>query len=373
MQLQDSLHHQQRVVPEHLQVALQEIITEIKIDANFCIHHPYYHVGNSPTEMVERFQKLPFTLQNKYLSLKLSNFLYGIYYNGSLKNTLSPYKDVVDLSLQQDLENKAFLGVNIAFYEKLDASNQGQGYFDPGWKILPQDSDGGFAVTQGGLTLHIEHDRHLQKNAQNPEVGDLVAIRLPKNRVQNGFYIAISNHGARHPTPVNIQPTTSRIYFNISADGAIAIMESLTQHLNERSLPFSFKVLYNPEDYDRYDSGVLYCDKQDYSVIRSVLQHIYTQHQAHFEPSTPLFTKQLAPGLAIAEEPNLSFSQQESFGMNRCQILANGLLEAHQSGDNSPAHQFACILKHFSLVDIDLQHPYLNPNSEDIYTALEAI
>jgi HopA1 effector protein family len=374
MQLQDSLQYKPlKVLPEQLQVALQEIVTEVKIDDDFCIRNPHLPDQNSLPEMVERFQKLPLTLRNKYLSLKLSHFLYGIYYNGSLKNTLLRYEDTIDLSLQQDLENKTFLGVDIAFYEKLNASNQGKGYFDPGWQILRQESDGSFAVTQGGLILHIERDRHLQKDIQNTEVGDLVAIRLPKNRVQNGFYIAISNQGASHPSHSNVQSTTSRIYFNLSAEGAIAMMESLTQHLNVQSLPFSFKVLYNPQDYGRSDAGVLYFDKKDYPLVRSVLQSLYIQHQDRFSPEVPLFTKQLAPGLAIAEEPNTSFSQQESFGMNRCQIVANGLLESHQTGEDTPEKRLASILKHFSLMDLDLNYPHLNPKSDDIYTALEAV
>jgi HopA1 effector protein family len=374
MLLQDSLRHQ-RLKPqsEGLQATLQKIISEVQIDTDFCISHPTYNIPKPTTEVIERFQKLPLTLQKNYFSLKLSRFLYGIYYNGSLKKTFAHSSQEGDLFLQQDLENKSFLGVDVTFYEKLHESNRGEGYFDPGWQILRQESDGSFAVTQGGLILHIERDRHLQKDIQNTEVGDLVAIRLPKNRVQNGFYIAISNQGASHTSHSNVQSTTSRIYFNLSAEGAIAMVESLTQHLNVQSLPFSFKVLYNPQDYGRSDAGVLYFDKKDYPLVRSVLQSLYTQHQDHFSPEVPLFTKQLAPGLAIAEEPNTSFSQQESFGMNRCQIVANGLLESHQTGEDSPEKRLASILKHFSLMDLDLNYPHLNPKSDDIYTALEAV
>jgi hypothetical protein len=75
--------------------------------------------------------------------------------------------------------------------------------------------------------------------------------------------------------------------------------------------------------------------------------------------------------LAVAEEPNHKFSEQESFGMNRCQIVANGLLEAWHKGDNSPEFRMKAILKHFSLLGIDLQHSYLNAKSEDIYTPLD--
>jgi len=80
---------------------------------------------------------------------------------------------------------------------------------------------------------------------------------------------------------------------------------------------------------------------------------------------------QLAPGLALAEEPDCKFAAQESFGINRCQIVANGLLEAWHQGDNFPQRKMTSILQQFSLLEIDLQRAYLNGNSEDIYTSLD--
>jgi len=95
-------------------------------------------------------------------------------------------------------------------------------------------------------------------------------------------------------------------------------------------------VLYNPSDYGRYDSGVLYFEKSNYQAFRQILQTVYTENKSYFQAEVPLFTKLLAPGLALAEEPDRKFTIQESFGMNRCQIVANGLLEARQKGDESP-------------------------------------
>jgi hypothetical protein len=60
-----------------------------------------------------------------------------------------------------------------------------------------------------------------------------------------------------------------------------------------------------------------------------------------------------------------------SGGMNRCQIVANGLLEAWHNGDDSPEGQINAILQQFSLLATDLQRPYLNANSEDVYTLLD--
>ncbi|MDZ7965770.1 MAG: T3SS effector HopA1 family protein [Nostoc sp. DedSLP03] len=232
-----------------------------------------------------------------------------------------------------------------------------------------QESDGSFAVTKGGLTLHIKPEKHLQL-AENPAIDDLVAIRMPKNFVQSGFYMAVGNAGPRSYSHPNREPEIVRIYFNFSPEGAVAVMGSLTRELNDISIPFTFKVLYNPGEYRRYDSGVLYFEKSNYEAVRQVLESVYAQTKAYFNPDVPLFTKFLAPGLGLAEEPDSKFAEQESFGMNRCQIIANGLLEAWHSLDDSPEGRMTSILKQFSLLKVELLRSYLNPTSFDIYTPL---
>ncbi|MDZ8261391.1 T3SS effector HopA1 family protein [Nostoc sp. ChiQUE01b] len=345
--------------------SLQDIANNVEIKPNFYISHPAYKTFEIPAEIVTRFQRIPLELQNKYLSLQLQSFLYGIYYNGSMQTALEADASSDNLALHQNLENNTFLGVDLEFYDRLHKSNLGEGYFDPDWSVLRQESDGSLAVTKGGLTLHIERDRHLQPTEQSASVGNIVAIRMPRNLVQNGFYMAVSNAGP------DIHPQIVRVYFNLTPEGAIAVMESLTRELNQIRIPFTFKVLYNPSDYGRYDSGVLYFEKSNYEAIRQVLRSVYAEKRSHFRTEVPLFTKLLAPGLALAEEPDCKFASVESFGMNRCQIVANGLLEARATGDESPQSRMASIHKHFSLLGIDWQHSYLNANSLDIYTPLD--
>jgi len=372
MQLLDSLRNQLLAfAPDRMLDSLQDVANNIQIQSNFCISHPAYKPLELPTEAVARFQRIPLELQNKYLSLQLRSFLYGIYYNGSMQAALAADASSPDLALHQNLENNTSFGVDLEFYDRLHKSNSGEGYFDPGWSVLRQESDGSLAVTKGGLTLHIEREQHLQPVEQSAAVGDSVAIRMPKNLVQNGFYMAVSNSGPDNRSNPDAHREIVRVYFNLSPEGAVAVMESLTQQLNEIRIPFTFKVLYNPSDYGRYDSGVLYFEKSNYQTVRQVLTSVYAENQLHFRTEVPLFTKLLAPGLALAEEPDCKFAAVESFGMNRCQIVANGLLSARQNGDESPDNRMASIREHFSLLGIDWQRSYLNANSEDIYTPLD--
>jgi hypothetical protein len=349
--------------------ALQDIVNKVQIQSDFSIRHPDYNPWELPTKAVDRFQQMPADIQRKYLSLQLRSFLYRVYYNGSMETAIEADRDSNGLPL--DLENNTFLGIDLHFYERLHESNSGTGYFDPGWFVIKQENDGTRAVTKGGLRLHIKPEQHLQPAQASAVVGNSVAIRMPKNRVQSGFYMAVGNGELNRLDPSESQPVTVRIYFNLTSEGAVGVMGSLTRQLNEMTIPFSFKVLYNPKDYGRYDSGVLYFDKRDYESVRRALKTVYAEQESHFQPEVPLFTMQLAPGLGLAEEPDQKFAERESFGMNRCQIVGNGLLEAWHRGDDSPEGRMKAIHQQFSILGIDLKRTHLNGNSEDIYTVLK--
>jgi hypothetical protein len=360
-------------VPAGLRDTLQDIASKVQIQADFCIRHPDYKPFDLSPEVVARFQKMPAELQRKHLSLLLCNFIYGIYYNGSRRKDLALEGDSNRLPLKlENLENNTLLGVDLAFFDRLHESNKGTGYLDYGWNVLREENDGSLAVTKGGLRLHVKRERDLPLSQQSAAVGDSVAVRMPKNLMQNGFYMAVGNAGSDSPKHEGAAAIV-RIYFNFTPEGAVAVMGGVTEKLNEMAIPFSFKVLYNPGDYGRYDSGVLYFEKRDYEAIRGVLETVYCEHQGHFQAEVPLFTKWLAPGLGLGEEPNRKFGEQESFGINRCQIVAYGLLEAWHSGDDSPEGRMSAIQEQFSVLGIDLQRAYLNANSEDVYARLDLV
>lgn len=347
--------------------SLLDIVSNIQIESNFCIRHPKYQSFALPTKIAERFRKNSPALQHKYLALLLRNFLHGIYYNGSLKTTLSLDIDPSHNLEYKNLESHSILEIDWQFYEQLHTSNQGIGYFDPGWQVLRREPDGSITAIKGGLTLYVEYNSNIEPSTQTAKVGEYINIWMPKNRLENGFYVAVSNVGQDLQAHPNANLGAGRIYFNVTPFGAIALMDSFTQQLNAAAIPFNFQVLHNPLAYGRYDSGVLSFEREDYPAIRKILQAIYAEHQSHFYNEIPLFTKFLAPGLSLAEEASQKFAAQESFGMNRCQIVANALLEVWQQGNDSIQERMRAIDLHFSRFGIDLERPYLNSCSEDIY------
>lgn len=352
----------------HLLETLHAIAGNIVIEKNFRILHPQYQPFALPADVAARFEQNSPELQHKYRLLLLRNFIYGIYFNASLHiSTVPPLRVAGMYALHQNLENNSILGIDEDFYTQLHASNHGTGYFDPGWEVLRREPDGSLAITRGGLTMYAE-TQHLEPDASIPQRGDWIAIAMPKNRLENGFYIAVSNFGPERQPDIDLG--LGRIYFNVMSDGGRALMDSVTHELNNIEVPFSFQVLCHPAAFGRYDSGILYFEQKDYFTIRKALQTIYSQNQSYFYSQIPLFTKFLAPGLGLAEEPKQKFIAQESFGMNRCQIVANALLDTWEKGQDSPEARMQAIHQHFAQLGIDLHRPYLNPNSEDIYTPL---
>ena len=363
-QLRDYPQYQIDNCSNRLQTVIDDIVNQVEIRSDFSVRHPGYKPFELPEEAIARFQKMPEQMQQKYLSLQLRSFLYGIYYSGSMRKALA--LNTKENNLPLDLENNTVLGIDLEFYNRIHMSNSGQGYFEPGWLIV-QEEDNSLVAKKGDLKLYIERDRHLQPGERNAVTGDSVAIKMPKNRVQNGFYVSVGD------TRVDLHQNASilvRIYFNLTPEGAVGVMASLTQQLNEQNIAFDFKVLYNPQDYQRHDSGVLYFDKSDYELVHQILQKVYQENQPHFKVEVPLFTLQLAPGLALAEEPDQKFAGRESFGQNRCQIIANGLLEAWYQDKNMSDEKMQSILEQFSILGIDPKHTYLNANSTNIYFKL---
>lgn len=359
-------------ISDFWQAHLKDIVENITIQSNFCITHPQYKSFELNAKSVERFEKLPPSLQQKYLSIQLCAFLSGIYFTQSIGNTLANDQEIANSAESKITKNTTTSwGIDILFFDRLHDRNHGQGNDDPGWRVLRQKKNDTLVVSKNELTLHIKRQKHLHPQTQTAAVGELVSIRLPRSRVDSRNYIAIANAGSQERDNLDSKQQSVCIYMNFGAEGAVIFMDGLTKQLNELGIPFSFKVPYNPWDYNRCDSGKLYFSKRDYKAVKSVIKSIYWKTKAYFNSECPFLTKILAPGIALAEEPDLKISEEESFSKNRCQIIANGLLEAWQKGKDSPDSRMATIINHFDQNGIDLRQPYLNRKSNDIYSLLD--
>jgi hypothetical protein len=351
-----------------LRNVLEEVVHSIEIQSNFWIHHSLHPSLELQSSVFNGLQQLPINLQDQYLRLRLGTYLSSIYDASKKTVELSNHSASAGFPHREHSAQNKAQGIDADFYKSLHTNNGGYGYFDPGWILIREASDGLSVVQKDGLTLHIGRDRHLSPTDQSAAIGETVAVRLPSNSIEDGCYVAVGNAGPVKRSEEGVQKIN--VYFNLGPEAVVAIMRLLTAALNDLSLSFTFKVPHEEENCDSSDSGVLNINKSDYVKVQSTLEKIYQHHQLSFRTEIPLFAKVLAPGLALSEDPLNRFTPHESFGINRYQILADGLLGAWRKGEESPEQKIFYVLQSFSDHSIDLKHPYLNPDSEDCYPLL---
>jgi type 2 lantibiotic biosynthesis protein LanM len=188
-----------------------------------------------------------------------------------------------------------------------------------------------------------------------------LSLRFPKEflGISPGFYMAHGNAALSDDDSQDIV----RLYFNLTADGALSLMKQASLLLNQAQLPFNLKVINDPQSYSRCDSVVLYIRKSDYGHVATIVREIYRDISVHLKQRTPAFTKALAPGVGLAEEPG----QDSSFGEHRCRLLADGIIRAHEQRKKSLNERIRIVVERFAEDGIDLEMPFLNPGSADDY------
>jgi hypothetical protein len=244
-----------------------------------------------------------------------------------------------------------------SFVDALSASNVGRGYWASGWAIREVDGDE-LTVVLDDLELEVRPwDCRLPEDG-NLAPGTSIRLHFPKEslRLSPGFYMA---HGDREFS--RDAGGLVRFYWNLRADGAVRLMRQITGLLNQALVPFSFKVLTDPAQFIRCDAGVLYVRKGDYAAVVELLQQIYPRVAGFLRWDTPAFTKPLAPGLGLAEDPGAG----ESFGLHRCKVLADGVIQAYEQGLRQPEARARMIAERFAEDGIRLDTPYLQPGSAD--------
>jgi hypothetical protein len=251
-----------------------------------------------------------------------------------------------------------------AFVPALSAANTSRERWDPGWQISAMVPGGQIIVLKGALVRAVWPGEFLMHGGTGmaPGVGAPVSLYMPREStvMQPGFYFAFGEAaGDWHD-----DGSLLRFYWNVKDSGAAALLTSLTTQLNRFRVPFRYKCLTTKEAYARVDAAVLYVAKRLYRITAEVLFDVHAQVAAHLDPETPLFTKQLAPGLGFAEDPGV----MESFGTSRCRLLAEGIWAAFVQGVHDERARLQIVAQHFEKSGISLEAPYLNPGSHDSYT-----
>jgi Lanthionine synthetase C-like protein/HopA1 effector protein family len=283
-----------------------------------------------------------------FLHYQLQQTLYSQFYT---KGAPLPHSDSAEWAREDP-----------GFVAELAAANQGKGSVETGWTARGVRA-GRVVVERQGLTLEVAPEACVPPISEPLASAVQISLRVPSARpnLSPGYFLVIGD------TPISRGDGLVRLYWHLKPGGAARWLQSATAALNARNLPFHLKVLHSPQLFTRCDAGVLYLPQSAFGAAQPALRHIYAHVEAELRSEAPAFTKSLAPGIGLAESP-----AGESFGLNRCHLIADGLVRSRTEGRTDTAGRLDCVLTCWVDAGLDIERPYLNPGSQDVYDALRS-
>jgi hypothetical protein len=245
------------------------------------------------------------------------------------------------------------------FLAGLRAANPIPYRYQDGWAVTRADASGVWIVNA------LQQQRFAALNEIVPLAGALtpgLPVRLVPMR---DMVTGTAGHYLISGRPI-LDPQTGRqvrFYWNVAADGAAALLREIGARLERRRIPFQAKVPVDPALYARTDAGVLYLNDEDVEAASDAIAATYSALRNHLRPAVPLFTRELAAGLAFAESP----PTRDSFGMHRCGLVAEGLLWAEQRGARELEARLAVVRERLTAYGLDLDRLERNPTSRYPY------
>jgi hypothetical protein len=330
---------------------MSDYIEQVRISISETVFHSptsYSYFGNESPRLAPRVKRVmtPRTARN-YLLYQLQSHLYSEFY----------IRGGVSQSVWSDPGSDADA---LSFVETLSVANEGTGCRESGWQVQAIGKDH-LVVRRGNLDLWVRPEDYTAPKDRALEPGSHVVLHVPKELrgVSPGYYMALSNQEDVYDE----EQALVRLYWNLSAKGAAAFIGGATRVLNDAGLFFRLKVLNDPRAYNRCDAAVIYFRKSQHTAVMEQMAWVYSEVNAYLKPKTPMFTKVIAPGVGLAEDPG----SNESFGQHRCKILAEGMIRAYERSAKSIAERLDVVTECYVSSGIQLNEPYLNPSSIDVY------
>jgi hypothetical protein len=247
------------------------------------------------------------------------------------------------------------------FTARLSNTDSGRGTWQSGWRVLHRHRDVWVVRSPSGVEFQAAR-RDVQ--ALTDVDGSPCRVRLPAayRRLLSGFYLFT---GDTDPGDGAAERPSVRVYWHLTSDAAPGFVTAVREALNAAGTPFRAKVLDDPHGYRRADAGVVYLAKHAFPGARIPLQDVYDAVRLGLREDVPLFTRPMAKGVALAEDPGGG----QSFGENRCALLATALWDAHQRGADTAGERRLAVEKAFVEAGLDPDAPHLAPGSSDAFYA----
>ena len=247
--------------------------------------------------------------------------------------------------------------------EAMSAANSTRERWEEGWSINQILHHGQVVAQRGNETRTVWPGQFISKDgpAAVPRTGAQVSLFYAKESrsLQNGFYYAFGEEAEEPAGGFGLV----RLYWNISAAGAPRLVAATTSRFNRFQVPFRMKCAVSPSQYRRTDVAVIYLAKRFFRIAAELLVDIHPPVAEFLDEDVPLFSKAIATGVGVAEDPGTG----ESFGQSRCRCLAQGVWDCYLRGSHSPGERVDEFRRLLVSKRIDPEHPHLNAGSLDWY------
>jgi hypothetical protein len=148
-------------------------------------------------------------------------------------------------------------------------------------------------------------------------------------------------------------------FLHLQPGTAPEVFGRLVAALDGYGIGFRAELAGDPAACARADTAVVTVARDDASALARLALRVQQRAPFVFAPSVPAFTRQLAPGVGIADESGAG----TTFGRHRCRLVAAGLVEAgHGAG---PAQRRAAVLRSLVTAGLDPAAPHLNPGKAE--------
>ena len=240
-----------------------------------------------------------------------------------------------------------------SFQRALSQANNGRGSWQPGWRFAGVEEEAIAVMRPDGLVL-------LAPPEDCRVEGERADVRMPKglSGVARGVLRVLGD------TPPPDDGARVRVSWNVIAAGAVTLVARLTYALNGAGLPFTLELLTDPAGYGRRPGADLLLARSDFAAAITLQKPLLRALGAHLRDGAPAFSRPVARGLALVEEPQ---GGDESFGEHRCRLLAEAIVAADASGLITEDERLRAVRERFAAERVDLDAPYLQPGSIDAY------
>jgi hypothetical protein len=247
------------------------------------------------------------------------------------------------------------------FIARLSAANRSNSGWEGGWSIYEMAATGQAWLVKGDRQRTALPGEYITSGTPGmmPQSGQIVQVQVPRESAtaQAGFYFIYGETLA----DVWDERSIVRFYFHAPYEIVPDLISEVSFRLNRFRVPFQMKALNDPLLYERTDAAVLYVARRHAAFAARLVGQLPQDVIDGLRASVPLFTRKLRRGVGTAEDPGTG----ESFGMHRCRLVAEGVVDAWRRGEGTNAPRLRSVEARFRMNGLKLSECWLGAGSAD--------